>query len=168
MHARTHTYARTHTHTHTHIHTHTHTHHIHTHTHTHTHTYTHTHTHTLTHTNFMRPRSPPVPLRGQLGVLLFLLLYSVKLQRILKTLERLVHAKLFCCFYNPPNSDTDCMIFNGRMRSYDGFAYVFTRGTSSKDFCRVCTEFHSGEVSGRVRSLARNAHSEHRFPAPSS
>ena len=43
----------------------------------------------------------------------------------------------------------------------DIFACVYTpvaSVVSSEDFCSVCTEFDSGEISGRAESLARNGH----------
>ena len=47
----------------------------------------------------------------------------------MKTLIILVHAGLFWCFHNAPNSDMDYRIFNVRMSLF--FACIYTRGTSA-------------------------------------
>ena len=72
----------------------------------------------------------------------------------------LVHARLFSCFHNPPNSDTDYGIFNVHTRSFCMRKHTgdLSLWSHPNDFCTVCTEWDSGEISGRARSLARNGH----------
>ena len=78
---------------------------------------------------------------------------------ILNTLTLLMHAGLFWCLRTPSNSDMDFGIFNVRVWR---FACVYTRGTLVYGLIRrtfvECTEFDSGEISGRAQSLARNGH----------
>ena len=69
---------------------------------------------------------------------------------------------LFWCFNNPPNSDMDYIIFNVsmwyfcmRIHTEDLGLYLWSH---IKDFCGICTESDSCEISGRAQSLARNGH----------
>ena len=77
-------------------------------------------------------------------------------------LTLLVHAGLFWCFQNPPNSDMDYRISNMRMWSFCMHIHPGDLGLYSlirKDFCRACTEFDSREISGQAQSeLAHNGH----------
>ena len=68
----------------------------------------------------------------------------------------LVHA--FGCFHSPPNSDMDYRIFN--VRTWSQFLHTGSSIYSliRRTFIRVCTEFDSGEMSGREQSLAHNGH----------
>ena len=79
-------------------------------------------------------------------------LHIVSIFDILKTLTLLVDAGLFW----RPNSDMD---YRSLTCVCHLFACIYTKWTShSKDYCRVCTEFDSGEISRRAQSLARNGH----------
>ena len=69
---------------------------------------------------------------------------------------------LFWCFKYPPNSDMDYIIFNVsmwyfcmRIHTEDLGLYLWSH---IKDFCGICTESDSCEISGRAQSLARNGY----------
>ena len=81
---------------------------------------------------------------------------------IVKTVTLLVHAGLFWCFHNLPNSDMDYGIFNMR-RPVIFLHCLYTTGTSvysliRRTFVESAQNFDSGENSGRAQSLARNGH----------
>ena len=59
----------------------------------------------------------------------------------LKTLTLTVRSGLVQCFHNPPNSSMDYRSFKVHLLSFCiGLSHL-------KDFCRVCTELDSGEIS---------------------
>ena len=70
----------------------------------------------------------------------------------------LVHARLFGCFHNPSNSDTDYVPMRSfRMRMYPHWGTSVCR-LVPKGLCRVCTEFDSREISQLTQSLTNNGH----------
>ena len=91
------------------------------------------------------------------GFLLFFFSTVAKFN-ILNIRTLVVHAGLLWCFPNPPNSDMYRRIFNVCMSSF--CMRIHTRGlglwSHPKDFCRICIEFDSREISGRAQSLACN------------
>ena len=67
-------------------------------------------------------------------------------------------------FHSPLNADMDYKIFNVRMWSFCMCTCMCTWRTSvynysliQRTFVTVCTEFDSGEISGRSQSLAHNS-----------
>ena len=77
---------------------------------------------------------------------------------MMKTLTPLVHAGLFCCVHSPLNSDMGYRIFNLLMWSL--CMHIHTGDLSllshPKDFCTVCTELDSREISVWAQNLAHN------------
>ena len=73
---------------------------------------------------------------------------SVWLQHSFKSLTRtLLHAGLFWCFHDPPNSVT--WTIQDLQRAYAIFLHAYAHGGPLFTVLSgVCTEFDSGEISG--------------------
>ena len=78
----------------------------------------------------------------------------------MKTQTLSMHAGLFWTFHSLPNSDMDYRIFNMHMWSFNRCMNTgdLSLLSNPKDFCRVSTEFDSGEILRQAQSLAPNSH----------